>query len=601
MDDLTILHLSDLHFDYSGAQPMKLYNSLLADIKEEFVCYDNIVICVTGDIINQNKYEGRELAIYFFKELKKIFQELNKKIQAIYFVPGNHDKTRSYSTDLLLNCINTYDEKFYTEFNNFFCESFEKYKKLIKEIIDIFELGDQFDNSTFGCNELILNNKQFVFVRFNTAWCAKGNLDRRNLKIGQFQISKIEKEYRELVDKNISGQGKFEEQVVICLAHHPLNWLIGSEEDYIQNFLIGQRGIDAQIFLCGHTHTRDIINWSNNRQSLTTLSTGIGRPDSFESSHSDLHAYSIYVLHTDLNAIDIYVRSTNDGGKFVPDHRIYTSEENRKHNKIILPLNSTKIHSYFELGSAVGSAPKVNFLTNQFIQRTEQFVEALGWLRQRAIQEAHFRYETYKEMSEKGENQENINKQLFMDFTGYLQTLCDYFNVELLRGYTKPEDNDGIRFHFRCICLNEDIENINYPHLCSSYWPDKSAISNEVMKTLKFGELIKAAFEKHRPLIYSANKDLCFSETKWHDFITVVPDCEENIYRVSGNHHCIKEYPIITFGASVSAKMYKPFLFCLDYYRFDRILNSFLQLYVNMMNIKLLDFAKYCKNIYWKE
>ena len=46
MDDLTILHLSDLHFDYSGAQPMKLYNSLLADIKEEFVCYDNIVICV---------------------------------------------------------------------------------------------------------------------------------------------------------------------------------------------------------------------------------------------------------------------------------------------------------------------------------------------------------------------------------------------------------------------------------------------------------------------------------------------------------------------------------------------------------------------------
>lgn len=93
MNDLTILHLSDLHFDLTGAQPYKLYKSLLNDINNELKYSKDIVIVVTGDLVNRANFQSEDLVLRFFKELKDIIIEKTLlTIHGIFFVPGNHDK-----------------------------------------------------------------------------------------------------------------------------------------------------------------------------------------------------------------------------------------------------------------------------------------------------------------------------------------------------------------------------------------------------------------------------------------------------------------------------------------------------------------------------
>ena len=579
MNDLTILHLSDLHFDNTGAQPFKLYDALLNDVESQLKYSKNVVVIVTGDVIDQANYRCKDLAVHFFENLKSVVDSLKIDIKGIYFVPGNHDKERSYATKTLSRVIDPFDKDYFDNFSVFFKKSFKKYVSLTKEISNIFfpESLKDFNESTYGCNQLSIDDQLYIFVRFNTAWSATGDADRRNLNLGSFQLQEIEKEFRSIILQQTSSSAK-KKPVVIAMAHHPLNWLTGQEEDRVQNFLIGQRGIDAQIFLCGHTHTRDVINWSNNRQSLTTLSTGIGWPDESSSDHSELHAYSIYVLHQRSNVIDIYVRSTNDGGTFLLRTTTQRSTVNKKHNKIVLPLSSTKVHSYFELGTVAGRSPKVIFLANDFVMNSQKFIESLGSFRQMAIQEMHFRKSS----------SENDKTRKYYDFKSYMQVLCDGFAINFLDEKAASEA-PYIRFHFRCLSFDEGGV-VTYPELCSSYWPVSGEEQHKPLKIFKFDELIKAAFIEKHPLIFSVNPEICTTPTKWKDFITAIPICDENIYRSEKREALY--YPIITFGVSISSDKYETLLYCLDYYRIDRILGSLLHLYAKELSFDILQFSK---------
>ena len=104
MNDLTILHLSDLHFNNKGAQPFKLYSALLYDIEEQLQGLKNVVIVVTGDIVNQGDYLCEKSIINFFQQLKNTIDKLKIDFHGIFFVPGNHDKVRSYATSILKSC-----------------------------------------------------------------------------------------------------------------------------------------------------------------------------------------------------------------------------------------------------------------------------------------------------------------------------------------------------------------------------------------------------------------------------------------------------------------------------------------------------------------
>lgn len=92
MNDFTILHLSDLHINRKGNKLSILHENLLYDIESEIRVSENIIVVVTGDLLDKAEYKYKDNAIAFFEKLQKI---LGEKVKGLYIVPGNHDKIRN--------------------------------------------------------------------------------------------------------------------------------------------------------------------------------------------------------------------------------------------------------------------------------------------------------------------------------------------------------------------------------------------------------------------------------------------------------------------------------------------------------------------------
>ena len=160
MNDLTILHLSDLHFDTAGACPQKLYNSLLEDIDKQIAFSKNIVLVLTGDIVNKADYKCESLVLGFFTKLKAIFDHHDKVVYRIYSVPGNHDKARTYQSGYLVQSADEYSSDYEKSFWTYHKKSFSNYDKLIDKINKIFGLTNPFPK-TYGVNQLKIQGNCF--------------------------------------------------------------------------------------------------------------------------------------------------------------------------------------------------------------------------------------------------------------------------------------------------------------------------------------------------------------------------------------------------------------------------------------------------------
>lgn len=101
MNDFTILHLSDLHMEQVRKKNVLMEN-LLKDIADEMEYSNDILIVVTGDIVNKANYAGKDEILFFFSKLKEILKD---KVRNIYIVPGNHDKKRSGVDSMILPCM----------------------------------------------------------------------------------------------------------------------------------------------------------------------------------------------------------------------------------------------------------------------------------------------------------------------------------------------------------------------------------------------------------------------------------------------------------------------------------------------------------------
>lgn len=379
MNDFTILHLSDLHINQKGERLSILMENLLIDIKQEMELVDNIIVVVTGDIVHKGNYDYKENAIAFFKKLKKVLKE---KVKDIYIVPGNHDKVRN-SIDAKI--IQEYKfegdvaDKFYKDYWKYIMVSFADYQDMVKKIYEIFvdkaKVKKKVKANTYGTFVTEINDKRICFMAFNTAWSCLGDIDERNLKFGKFQLDEIKEEYKE-------NMGKSGYDLVIAVAHHPLNWLTGEEETLLQTNILSNFSLNCNIYISGHIHNRDIINWQSTRHSLTTLVSGIGWPDEEEDmQHPYAHTYSSYTFNLDINSIDVYVRSSDDNSSFEPDFRIYTKKRDKANNKIVMPIDSNKTQAYFNLGAVEGRSPKSYYITEKALALIQIYTPMVGKFR----------------------------------------------------------------------------------------------------------------------------------------------------------------------------------------------------------------------------
>ena len=610
MNDFTILHLSDLHINREGKKLSILHENLLQDIELEMRVSENIIMVVTGDILDRAEYKYRDNAIAFFERIQGI---LGDRLKGLYIVPGNHDKIRNVMDKCVISKYYFLKEEnrkqeFYQQYWKHLKMAFYEYIEVLKDIYDIFpniEFPKHIEKETYGVETLQIDGKNLCFLLFNTAWSCLGEDDERHLLLGDFQMEEIKRQYMKVyntLDKPFD--------LTIALAHHPIDWLEGKEETMMKADILCNNSLNANIYICGHTHNRDVINWQNNRHSMTTLVSGIGWPDG-NTDHPYAHTYASYVFNLDVNSIDVYVRSSDDNYVFEPDFRIYTEKRNKEYNKIVMPINSCKTQAYFNLGTVKNRSPKACYITDDIVHDLREYAVLLGeirssmahhmekikmdvydnvvfdWIsnqgyRRRDVMENGGLLLQWEEfLFRGGKPSKQLNKLLkgkgplmYMQFTTYLQQICRTLHDVF---YTRwPELK--LRVHFR---YRRGYKSDKYSQLCL-YGKD---FNNYTMRDLEWGELLEKAYEVKQPLIASVNKKYCGesfernekkSDIHWRDFITAVPKFQKNylVIREMLTEKIRINRPWLTFGVTVYREEDRRVLYILDYLRIDEVIGN---------------------------
>lgn len=661
MNDIVILHLSDLHIDASSNTYSRLLKGLIKDIKKEIVAVPDksVVIAVTGDVLHKGEKKSVPNAIKFFEDLYKVVKE---KVVAIYIVPGNHDKFRTEENKFLIPAYRTigmdmekkFDKEFYATFWKYQDETYSDakgsgYSELTKRIYEIFGVTDienrRYIKDTFGVDVIQVLGKKYCFVMLNTAWSCIDETDTRQLILGKFQIDEIKRQYHDLVDSLVDDGV----ELTLVLGHHPIGALFGQEEDSIFSEMISFEELNANAYLCGHTHDRTVINWVNNRHSINTFMTGIGWPENNSGYHIGSHTYSMYVFNIDANSIDIYVRSTDDGGTFNPDFRIYTNTVDKSNKKIVFPIKAQKAQTYISLGAGPDRSSKAYYISDEFMEYIREYVLRIGRLRQSVgmmiegdknelYENIPFLNDWQEDISETDEEKSNdegsieelskdeiiynylfadvkidkedetmeaIIKEIFSEcsdirynmFLGFLQRLCQKMEKILL--YDKIEDGDIVRFHFRYLA---DRNIFLYLKLCASF-PEQIDPSEHEPSEIKYGELIEAAHRTGKSLIYSVNKSFCKNKLKdkWTNFLTVIPLFEGNDFKRKYAESVYKQYPFITFGVTVNSEKFNPILYCMDYFSINKMLEEVINTYIRIFRIDINKFCDWARKELEKE
>lgn len=636
MEDITILHLSDLHFTDVYSENWKYF---LDDLKREIVTIGDrrIIVTVTGDIIDKGvAYESNKKiydnALLFFKKLKDV---LGSKVSSIFIVPGNHDKSRNDNEVFMIPkyrfcdagysaAKSPYNDKFYNSYWKEHLKAYSKengtgYSELIKEVYSIFGMDEndidskEYISDTFGVEKVTIADKNYCFVLLNTAWSCIDNQDDRNLIFGAFQLEKLRKEYINLFPPESSKP-----DVTIVLGHHPLDSLMGKERDYVFNEIIKLDTFNANMYLCGHMHDDLVYNWINNRHSMNTFVTGFGWPDN-GGSHVAKHTYAMYTINQEANSVDVYMRYSSDGGKYIPNFSIYTNDlSHDSNNKLSFPLKAHDTITYIDVQRREGRSSESHYLSKNLLSEMKQYfliITRFSYLMSNSLE--YVKDEFYDTCSDSEENEEDIDSELytylfltvdegksisdsihdcfvknetslFYHFWQYLGSICQNL-IECMKQYIDDEE-DIVRTHFRYLC---DKKEGRYKNLNISVSKSGNE-SDYIVSDILYGQLIEEAHKINKGLIYSANKDLIENQLRerWTNFITIVPQYKSYEYFGKQSRGKKIKYPYITFGVTVSSEKYNNILYLMDYFSIKDILEDFIESFLDVFPI---DIGRFCE------
>lgn len=581
-DDICIIHLSDLHImsdNRTQAKIPKVLVNLVSDIKAHTAHMKECIIVVSGDVINEARYESLNVktAKMFFESLRVA---LNRAvIKEILFCPGNHDVKRGI--DRYSECA-AYMNKGATEIADFRPKGYEDYFSLTNSIRNSW--GFSAKSRSFYSTFIRTNCLNAVFVVLDLAWNSMDiNNKEKPLSIGTFQLSELYNEFKECCIQ--------EPDVVIFVSHYPLIFIEMHEQQALLNKLLAEEYFNADLFLCGHIHDVDTINYSTHEHSILSLVTGIGWPE-VESSVRIGRRYSIYEINPIRNSCSIVVRKGIDA-KFDYDYSIYTKVEEQTTKKIVYPLRiphknlpyiSMKTSTAFdkdyfissEMSNTIKKVSKcvseIQFDISSLLHSCKSdFIEQIycdRLLIQKLFehQNADFSNRNRSDFLVYFEdylmnNLQGYDESYIRLITDVWETYCSQNHVvsfrsrlfqdylwEICRIYERHirtlfSDAVIVRPHFRKYNKNQDC------YECMCFYPPTTSRPKDV----KWGGLIKDAYINHEPFIYSANSNLNATPTDWQEFITIVPTFAN--YQIEfprrGNRTKYHSRPLLSFGISV--------------------------------------------------
>lgn len=631
--DFYILHLSDLHIKNTGSRKgngstySNSLDKLITDIVQQTDKINNLIIVISGDIIDQGKYEQhKDAAIKFFKKLR---MQLGDKNYKLVIVPGNHDKIRSNVNSLISRSHMEVDLKLE---NNEHCEeewqvykdSYKGYFELVNEIYNIFQVNEKINNS-FYVKLISVDDINICFICVDSAWCSYTENDNRKLRVGDYQLKKLNEEYK-LIKSNLENEGN-DIDLTIAVSHFPLNWLNSDEEKLCNDYFLSDDFLNVDILMCGHVHDFSVVNYFNHTHSLLTLVTGIGWGiDNPSEERNQNHRYSLYTLNLFYNSCDILMRKSKSDGVFDYDYSVYAGEHEIRDNKLRYPLKVKESNAYIRVNSLYPSDTKSIFIDNALLEIIPSVSKHIS-LFSTNISGVYSRYKDalikkillnifpeynstdistsdsddrrmqYREILDAlndyfyydGELPENLKNSLkgvdkIYNFCGFLHEICTSTVTELSDCFSK---STFLRAHFRWYNNNDE-----FPMLCQySNLPEEEK-SNK-MQLLKWGGLIEVAFKTREPIVYSANKIYNLINTSWDDFITIIPTFSNFSQDIRIGKKKIESRPILTFGISIKNPEKKQdylVLYLLGFLRFDQVLTAIIDDYMRLFTISSEDF-----------
>ena len=495
---------------------------------------------------------------------------------------------------------------------------------------------DKLENS-FNIQLVNINNINVCFVCIDSSWCSHTSNDNRKLRVGDYQLKKLNEEYKLI--KNELEEKDRDVDLTIAVSHYPLNWLNAEEEKLCNDYFLSEAFLNVDILMCGHVHDFSVVNYFNHTHSLLTLVTGIGWDvDNPNEERNKNHRYSLYTLNLFFNSCDILMRKTKSDGNFDYDYSIYAGENEIRDNKLRCPLKVKESNAHIRVNSLNPVDTKSLFVDEELLKRIPFVSKAIS-LFSKNISGIYSRYKDTlikKILSDKFpdynefelfdstshfnetalqyqraleslndyfyndiELPEDLNKCLISsdkiyDFNGFLNEVCSSTVDELSDCFF---DSVYLRAHFR---WHNDYRNKDeYPMLCQySNLPESE--KKEEMQLLKWGGLIKAAYETSEPVVYSANRICNLIQTEWDDFITIIPTFSNYSHDIRVKKNTIESRPILTFGISIKdlndSRDYI-ILYLLGFLRFDKVLTTIIDDYIRLFKITPNSFLSEIKKI----
>jgi formylglycine-generating enzyme required for sulfatase activity/predicted phosphodiesterase/energy-coupling factor transporter ATP-binding protein EcfA2 len=257
MSEITILHLSDIHFKKKKEEENKTFHKMVQQQLIEAVKrhvkehgHPDFVV-ITGDIAFSGKKHEYDEALEFFDGLKAVLPGETEFLA----VPGNHDVDR----DKVDDCFHLGESIVKKNLTDKFLED----QKKIKDFIDVKfkayrgfidrlnptlyeskkkkkDKGKEKEKYFWVKN---FDDKGVSFLGLNSAWASEGDNDHFNIALGFPQVH------------HALEQAKVIPNRIVLMHHPPFNWLKDLEYGNTRTEMFRQ----CRLLLHGHTHSDNAL------------------------------------------------------------------------------------------------------------------------------------------------------------------------------------------------------------------------------------------------------------------------------------------------------------------------------------------------------